>query len=203
MVRNTIQFSADAYAGVERRGVTRTRVDLAWGKLGVSGFEQICRVRDVSPRGIGVGARWLPLPGQRVSVGMRGLAPSLAVVVWRDLGRCGLAFRVEQDLRHVPAAPSGRRPKQPRASRFSLRLPAELRWEQGVVELELADISTGGLKLNGGPAPRVGERGVVRLEGLSHLVPGRIRWKRGGMTGFHFDRPLSRDDLFSLLCCRG
>lgn len=203
MAQHTITFPADAYTGVERRGVTRTRVDLAWGKIAVSGFEQVCRVRDISPRGFGVDARWLPLPGQRVSVGMRGLAPSLAVVVWRDLGRCGLVFRAEQDLRPVLAAPRGRRPKQPRASRFSLRLPAELRWEHGAAEFELTDISTGGLKLKGGPAPGVGERGVVRLDGLPHLVPGRIRWKRGEMTGFRFDRPLSRDDLFSLLCCRG
>lgn len=202
-MENTIIFPAEAYAGVERRAVTRTRVDLAWGKIGVSGFEQICRVRDISPRGIGIRARWLPLPGQRVSVGMRGLAPSLAVAVWRDLGRCGMVFRVEQDLRQVLAAPRGRRSKRPRAPRFSLELRAELRWEHGAAELELTDISAGGLKLKGEPAPRVGERGIVRLDGLPDLVPGQIRWKRDGMTGFRFDRSLSRDDLFSLLCCRG
>lgn len=78
---------------------------MSGGKLGASGFEQTCRVRDISPRGIGIVSRWLPQAGQRVSIGMSGLDPSPAVVIWRGNGRCGLAFLTEQDPGEVVSPP--------------------------------------------------------------------------------------------------
>lgn len=86
------------YRGPERRSVARARLKAAFGTLGVSGFVQVCNVRDLSPRGVGVGADWLPQPGQRVSIGLGGLDPAPAVVIWRKHRRCGLAFQSEQDL---------------------------------------------------------------------------------------------------------
>ena len=85
----------------DRRAVARTRMANAPGKINVSGVERLCDVRDLSPIGIGLQARDLPPPGQRIWVEVQGLAQSAAVVVWRDPGQCGLRFEVRQKLTAV------------------------------------------------------------------------------------------------------
>lgn len=186
----------------ERRGQTRARTILAYGKLRFSGFEQICQVRDISPRGISVEARRLPQPGQRVWIEMRGLAPAPAIVMWCEGKRGGLAFETEQDLGAIFAARDSGEAITPRSPRFSLKLPAELRWYDAAARLEVVDISMGGAKLSGRTTLDVGARGKLRLDGLPEEISGHIRWKEDDYLGFRFDHPMQRDDLFTMLSCR-
>lgn len=185
----------------ERRAVMRARPVRTDGTLIVSGIERTCRVRDVSPIGIGLGSLDLPWPGQRVWVEMRGLARSAAVVVWRDPVRCGLRFEEKQNMQPVTATLDDAA-KRPRAPRYLLDIRADLESGEGVSRFDVIDISMGGLKLDGAARLALGSRVTVRLDGLPDDLPGQIVWKRNDAAGCQFDRAVLGNDLFSLLCCR-
>jgi hypothetical protein len=121
------------------------------------------------------------------------------VVGWTDPGKCGPAFEDVQD----PDAIFASRAPEPGGPRFALELPAEVTFRIGTARFQTLDISAGGLKLRGVTDARVGSYGVVALQGLAEELCGYLAWKNGDIVGLHFERPMARDDLFNILCCRG
>lgn len=186
----------------DRRAVARIGLVRTDSTLVVSGAERTCRIRDISPIGIGLGSLDLPYPGQRVWVEMRGMARSAAVVVWRDPVRCGLRFEERQNMQPVTATLDDAAKKRPRAPRYSLGIRADLESSEGVSAFDVIDISMGGLKLGGASRLALGSRVTVKLDGLPDDLPGQIVWKRNDAAGCQFDRPVLGNDLFNFLCCR-
>jgi hypothetical protein len=198
-----IAFESDSWPTVERRTEPRSYTMLAHGKLTVSGNEQICGVCNISPQGMGVESRGLPQPGQRVRIEMRGLAPSPAVVIWRDPGKCGLAFEDEQNLDEVFWARGSRTQKKPRGPRFAFEVAAEVTFRVGISRFDTIDISADGLKLRGETHAQIGSYAVVRLDGYPDELSGYLAWKNDDLVGLHFERVLSREDLANILSyCR-
>ena len=185
----------------ERRAVARTPMGKTPGRIAASGLERLCHVRDLSPIGIGLEARDLPRPGQRVWVETDETARAPAVIVWRDPGRCGLRFERDQEL---PFSGEGTLPPatRQRMTRFLIHSPARIDGPEGSGQAEVVDISIGGVKLHGDIGIDAGSEAVVRIEGLNQPLAGRIQWQTGDIAGFRFDRPLASEDLFSFLCCR-
>jgi hypothetical protein len=185
---------------LERRRDERSGAIVACGKLIVSGAEQICRIREISPHGARIDARYMPQPGQRVWIEMRGLPRTPAVVVWRSTNGGGLHFEAEQDLHQMFEMRAGRMSHKYRGPRFELGAAATLQCGDRAVQMDVVDISTGGLKLRGAAPFEVDSYGAIRLEGLSDLFHGHVRWKTDDMLGFRFYGPMFRDDLFHILC---
>jgi hypothetical protein len=186
------------WTDVERASL-RSKAVHAYGKITASGVEHLCRVRDISARGIRIEARVLPQPGQRVLVEMRGLESCPAVLVWRAGNVGGFAFETAQEIMPIFDDRPSRALRQPRMPRFALNVPARLHCADGVAELETVDVSLGGLKLRGISDFDVGDYGIVTLDALPDALPGHIRWIRGGLHGFCFDRPMLSSDLHTVL----
>lgn len=189
------------WSEVERASL-RTQTVHAYGKMTASGIEHLCRLRDISAKGARVEAHFLPQPGQRVWLEMRGLEPCPAVLVWRHGSVGGFAFEMAQDITPIFDDRPSRSLRQPRMPRFSLGVPAQLHCPEGVAEMEAVDISMGGMKLRGMSDFDVGYYGIVTLDSLPDALPGHIRWMRGGLHGFCFDRPMLPADLHSVLTYR-
>lgn len=113
----------------------------------------------------------------------------------------GIGFR-DRPQRTQHAGIETRVGLKPRSPRFPLDLAVTLSTREGKAWLRAADISAGGIKLRGAIPIAVGGRGVIRLAGLLSDMPGRLRWKAGNLSGFQFDKPMSRSDLFHLLTRR-
>lgn len=203
-----------AYSGVDdsavllcpwpdvERASLRAQAAHAYAKMTVSGIEHLCRVRDISARGARIEARFLPQPGQRVLLEMRGLDPCPAVLVWRHGDVGGFSFEMAQDITPIFDGRPSRSLRRPRMPRFALGASARLHCAEGFAELEAIDISMGGLKLRGMTDFDVGHYGIVTLDSLPDALPGHIRWIRGGLHGFCFDRPMLPADLHSVLTFR-
>lgn len=192
-----------AWLTENRRSHLRSRTIYCHGKLKVSGAEQICQVRNISQSGISLDLRTPPQPGQRVEIEMRGMAPTPAIVAWREASCCGLAFEAEQDLDAIFAKRRELSGKQARGPRFALGMPASFAAREGAWPIEILDISVGGLKMRGNVAADVGSHGVVRMGAAAEDIYGLVCWKRGDAAGLRFDQTIAREDLFNILSAHG
>ncbi len=183
----------------DRRIQARAQTILAYGKLVVSNVEHICKVRDISARGMRIQANDIPEIGTPVSIEMRGLPPSSAIIVWRKGDAAGMAFQSEQDMQRIFESRRGDASNKPRGPRFSVRMLATLDSPEGNARLEVVDISMGGLKLAGTTDLPVGSHGRIQLAGLEEGLAGHIRWKQGDALGFRFNRPMLGNDLLHIL----
>lgn len=147
--------------------------------------DELCRIRNISTRGmmLETGA---PLDtDQRVRVELRNLQAVKGRIVWIKDGRAGLQFDAPVGTDLLRARVGRRGAPRPRAPRVSTECPVLVRIEGRVSRAILLDLSSSGGKLAIAQRLAPGDQLMVTLPGLP---PKRaaVRWAREGQAGMAF-----------------
>ncbi|HEY6916834.1 MAG TPA: PilZ domain-containing protein [Allosphingosinicella sp.] len=179
----------------ERRADPRVLPFLPVAKLIVEGYEQLCRVRNLSAGGLMAEVVSLPPAGAEVAIEFDSARQVAGEVAWVRGSNIGVKFDSSVDLRAIF---SGERPHigyRPRPPRLDMQCQATVRVDGVYHKVAVQDVSTGGMKvaLRLGKS-KLGRKAVVAVESLDP-VRGTIRWSKGGMTGIAFERPIAFEEL--------
>lgn len=180
----------DISAQMENRQAPRHEVAIA-GVLEVASAEFPCTIRSLSPSGMMVEAEQVSLCiGQQIVVTPDGGAPLFGIVRWFRGQSFGAQFPTPLPLDLVRRAsnvvPIGMRA---RAGRARVRLPATARFGVVTREIEVLNVSVGGLMLKS-PLPFPSAQGL--MIDFPDMLPlgGHVRWGMNGMNGLMFTRLL-------------
>jgi hypothetical protein len=178
----------------ERRGDDRIDGTLRVAKLtDATGDQQLIKVKNLSAGGLMAIAARPPEVGMPVDVEMSAQKiPSS--VVWTRGEMIGLKFDSDVDLGELLA---GRKPRvgfRHRPPRLDMRCKASVRVGKVYYQVELHDISLGGVKVEPIEEYCVGKKVIVVIESFGP-VKGEVRWYRDRRAGIVFDQPLDFDQL--------
>lgn len=178
----------------ERRSDERLNGTLRVGKLTTaSGEQQLVKIKNLSAGGLMAIASKAPTVGEAVDVEL-SLQKIPAVVVWIRGDVVGLRFDQNVDLGELLA---GRKPRlgfRNRPPRLDIRCKASVRVGKVYYQVEVHDISLGGIKVEPIEEYCVGKKVIVVIESLGP-VKGEVRWYRDRRAGIVFDKPLDFDEL--------
>jgi hypothetical protein len=196
-----MQSGADAAAifGREPRIVTTLLV----GKLLCRGtVEHLCRVRNISTRGMMIETHHTPGYGNWVTVELRSGDRLQGSVVWSSEGRAGVEFAAPIDVDHILAqaklAPEKLGANAPRAPRFEVTCPARISIFGRHIDVTLENISQSGARLRLPRPPRPDTEVILSVAGL----PSRrctTRWVNEDVAGFVFLEVIPYHDLAAWL----
>jgi hypothetical protein len=181
---------------VDRRAARRHATVLLVGQVRHRGTAGVCLVHDISPDGIMARFTEVPVVGEEVEIGVRGLAPARASVRWVRGYKAGLAFAERQDLSGVVGRTDGR---VPRAPRFDVAVATLLLAGGERQVVELLDISPGGAKLIADTPLTPGAPVKLVLPGSADTAPATVCWTRGERSGLRFAIPLDMGTLARII----
>jgi hypothetical protein len=178
----------------ERRGDERLDGTLRVAKLtGPDGYQQLIKVKNLSAGGLLAIVVRPPDVGAVVDIEMSAQKiPSS--IVWIRGDMVGVKFDQNVDLGELLA---GRKPRvgfRHRPPRLDMRCKASVRVGKVYYQVELHDISLGGVKVEPIEEYCVGKKVIVVIESLGP-VKGEVRWYRDRRAGIVFDQPLDFDQL--------
>lgn len=182
----------------ERRADARQIAVLRVAKLITERGEQLCRIRNISARGVMAevqGAWWT---GEPAAVQLKSGGQVPGRVVWVENGRIGVAFDHEVDPQDILAADAG----QPqRLLRVAVSAEASLCLGGAFHMVHVEDISLGGIRIALDGPDIVDRKVFVTLDGFP-TIGGVIRWQSEGYAGIAFDELLELDALAYWLASR-
>jgi hypothetical protein len=178
----------------ERRGDERIDGTLRVAKLtAASGDQQLIKVKNLSAGGLMAIAARPPEVGTPVDIEMSAQKiPSS--IVWTRGDMVGVKFDQDMDLGELLA---GRKPRvgfRQRPPRLDMRAKASVRVGKVYYQVEVHDISLGGIKVEPIEEYCVGKKVIVVIESFGP-VKGEVRWYRDRRAGIVFDQPLEFDEL--------
>jgi hypothetical protein len=179
---------------IERRGDARIEGTLRVAKLTTAaGDQQLIKVKNLSAGGLMAIAARPPEVGTSVDLEMSAQKiPSS--IVWTRGETFGLKFDQDVDLGELLA---GRKPRvgfRHRPPRLDMRAKASVRVGKVYYQVDVHDISLGGIKVEPIEEYCVGKKVIVVIESFGP-VKGEVRWYRDRRAGIVFDRPLDFDQL--------
>lgn len=188
----TISLSNSTPASSERRTGQRYMSLLQAGKIITDTIQELCLIRNLSSRGV-MADIFAPIEeGTSLQIEFKAGVRVNGVVRWIEDGRAGIEFEDDIDI-HALLAPSTAR-MTPRAPRLSIDGTATIKLRDEHVQVQVIDISQGGLKVDFRPELDVGEDIVVEIEGLP-VRAGVVRWIRDGYAGISFNRVMPLDQV--------
>lgn len=157
-----------------------------------NGSTQAVSLLDLSYDGCGITTPIPLVPGDpvRLSIARRGVID--AEVRWYSDGKAGLVFKPESSA----VADSDRTPRDTQRTPLSAQVAIK-RAGRRSYGVPIADASPNGFKFEYVDRPEIGERVMVKLEGL-HPLEATIRWIEGHNAGAKFDKPI-HPAVFDLL----
>lgn len=176
----------------------RQRTLFVVGKLTGAGREHVCRVRNISDRGVGIEHDAPIAKDDCVTIELRGLPESLAVVRWVDAGMAGLEFAQPIAFQQIQPGTNNQVLRSPR---FAMDRRVTVRIDDVRIDVGVHDIALGGLKVAAGNL-EVGNAATIGLRGHEMLMNGRICWTSSATSGVQFNRPLATQDLIAILRAR-
>ena len=180
----------------DRRGDDRIDSTLRVAKLTTSdGYQQLIKVKNMSAGGLMAIIMRPPEVGAAVDVEMSAQKIP-ASVVWTRGDMVGLKYDDDVDLGELLA---GRKPRvgfRHRPPRLDMRCKASVRVGKVYYQVEVHDISLGGIKVEPIEEYCVGKKVIVVIESFGP-VKGEVRWYRDRRAGIVFDKPLDFDELSS------
>lgn len=179
----------------ERRRHARSMRVMRVARLAALDTEGLGMVRDVSPGGMMIDAKFDLDIGQPVSIALLDDQELTGTVAWKDGSMLGIQFAEEIPVDEILAKPSvksdGKRARHPR---FAVQKDIELKLDTTMVHAVLQDISQRGAKLKCIGRLKVHSNLLLRAEG-QRPVGGTIQWRAGDLIGVEFHRLLSVDEL--------
>lgn len=193
----TMKSVRQAPSLLERREAHRIHTVCRFAKVAGLGDEGLCRVCNISDRGMMFKSRRRPNPGERLSISLSDNVTLEVVVVWSDAEHVGVCFTEPVDSTALLCALAT---EQRSPSYRSLRLAVEGRAlafdEGGVHPVKIRNISRHGVgvehanRLRRGTAIKlVFESGVERR--------GVVRWADQEQAGLFLIEPFTPDEIAS------
>lgn len=161
----------------------------------VSDYSQtLARVRSLSAGGVAAEAA-IDLPvGAEVQIEFNSVHRVRGRIVWTRAEAIGIKFDESVDVRALLANRPNRDGYHPRPPRLEINCGATIKIAGYYHQVEVRDISLGGIKAELRDPDVVGHPAVVTIESLGSLK-GTVRWFRDGQAGILFDKPLRFEDL--------
>lgn len=179
-------MKAEPVARHERRLV---RMDAVVGRKG--GITSPVVVLDLSYEGCGIETPVELEAGEPVQLSVVGRGVIRTHVRWCKDGKAGLIFDPDEVERK----------QSPRLSRTSVSADVSLRrLGQNNYRVRVNDLSPEGCRVELVEMPRVGERMLIKLDGLE-VLDSRVCWVHGFVAGLRFERPI-HPAVFDLLVQR-
>ena len=179
-------MQAELVARNDRRPV---RMDAIARRKG--GITSAVVVLDMSYEGCGIETEVELRPGEPVKLSVPGRGEINTHVRWYKDFRAGLIFDPDE---------SEKKP-YPRGNRTSVSAEVSLRrLGQNNYRVRVNDLSREGCKVELVEMPRVGERMLIKLEGLE-VLDSEVCWVHGFVAGLRFERPI-HPAVFDLLVQR-
>lgn len=192
----TVSLSTMVPRPTERRGAERIDGTLRVAKLtGPDGYQQLIKVKNLSAGGLMAIIVRPPEIGAAVDVELSSQKIP-ASIVWIRGDMVGLKFDQDVDLGELLA---GRKPRvgfRQRPPRLDMRCKASVRVGKVYYQVEVHDISLGGIKVEPIEEYCVGKKVIVVIESFGP-AKGEVRWYRDRRAGIVFDKPLDFDELSS------
>lgn len=192
----------DISTEADRRGAQRFMSILRVGKLVSGKSQELCLIRNISEGGLMAHVYAQHQIGDKVEVELRSDERLSGEVVWVREGHVGVRFdgaiEVSDILTHR-LAPGGRKSRAPR---IEVQGRARIRIGEAVHNVDIRDLSQGGIKVALDETLRTGEDAIITIEDM-HPVKGIVRWSRDGMAGLSFIRRIPFDELIRWLDSHG
>ncbi len=190
----TVSLSTQVPRPAERRGDERVSALLRAGKLvDARGDEQPIKVKNLSAGGLMAIAARPPMIGDSVQVEVSAQKIP-ATVVWTRDDLVGLKFDQDVDLGELLAGRKPRHGFRARPPRLEIPCKAAVRVGKVYYNVDVHDISLGGIKVEPIEEYCVGKKVVVVIESL-RPIKGEVRWFVDRRAGIIFDQPLDFDEL--------
>ena len=175
-------------------GTTASNSLLRVAKLtGADGYQQLIKVKNMSAGGLLAIVVRPPAVGTAVHVELSAQRIP-ASVVWTRGELVGFKFEEHIDLGELLAGRKQRVGFRQRPPRLDMRCKASVRVGKVYYEVDIHDISLGGMKVEPIEEYCVGKKVVVVVESFGP-VKGEVRWYRDRRAGIVFDKPLDFDQL--------
>jgi hypothetical protein len=178
----------------ERRTDERLLAILPVVKLVTPGGAVLCRIKNISAGGIAAEVTGPVASDTAVEIEFSSDRRIPGTVVWTREGSAGIKFDAEIDLRQLLAARKPREGYRARPPRLEVSCPATVRLGGMFHQVEIRDISLGGLKVAINDWSCVGKPVTIAIDSLTP-VKGRVRWYKAGQAGIVFDQPLRFEEL--------
>lgn len=177
----------------ERRADDRLIPLLKLAKVSSDSGERLMRVRNISAGGVMGEVSECPAVGEPVSLELSSQKiPS--TVIWIRDGLVGLKFDQDVDLGELLAGRKPRHGFRPRPPRLNVECKASVRVGKVYYQVDVHDISLGGMKVAPIEEYCVGRPVTVVVESLKP-IKGEIRWFSERHAGIVFDKPLEFEEL--------
>jgi hypothetical protein len=179
---------------VERRSDARTYAVFRVAKLLIDGEEMLCRIKNISARGIMAETLSPPEVQQPISVELRDGERLEGQVAWTSKRAFGVTFADRIDIARVLTKDVSEEGRSARPARVKAHCSVNVRIGAVYKYAEIEDISQNGCRLKFGEVVPQGQEMVLRVEGLP-AIKGVVRWCRDGETGIAFNEAISYNDL--------
>ena len=190
----TFSLTTDVPRPAERRFDERLIPLLKVAKvISESGAERLIRVRNISAGGVMAEIADPPSVGEHVAVELSSQKiPS--TVTWIRDGLVGMKFDQTVDLGELLAGRKPRHGFRPRPPRLNVECKASVRLGKVYYNVDVHDISLGGMKVAPIEEYCVGREVTVVVESLKP-IKGEVRWYSDRLAGIVFHKPLDFNEL--------
>jgi hypothetical protein len=179
------------------------RTVFAIGKLTKGTRDHVCRVRNISDGGVGIQHDAGLEVGDEVTIEMRGLDPSPAIVRWVEELRAGLAFLTPVSVEAVSEDVGRADGRILRSPRFAVAQDALLEVEDRQIAARVVDLALGGMRIEAPCDDLAGKPATIIMTRAERTLKGRICWTSGTAAGIRFAVPLASQDLAALVADEG
>jgi hypothetical protein len=197
----TTEFSLSAAVPrpVERRADNHLPSIMPAAKLVANGVASLCRIRNISAGGLSAEVALSHAVGSHVTIELDSRRQVSGKVVWVRQGLLGVKFDASVDLRSLFSKERGSAAGRP--PRVEVGCAATIRMGRLYHQVEVQDVSLGGIKIALDDPDCVGRDVTVTIESL-RPAQGRICWHKDGLAGIVFDAPYSFEELGEWLAKR-
>ena len=190
----TFSLSSEVPRPSDQRADDRHLALLPPARLITPGWQDLCRIRNISAGGLMAEVATSRPAGGPVVVEVNSGQRIPGTVLWTRETSVGVKFDCDADLRELLANRPARAGFRARASRLDVTCEATLGCDGRYWRVPVRDISLGGMKAELDGRELVGRRISILVENL-RPVAGTLRWTEGGFSGVVFTQPLLFDEL--------
>ena len=184
---------------VERRADNHLPSIMPAAKLVADGVASLCRIRNISAGGLSAEVALSHAVGSAVTIELDSHRRVSGNVVWVRQGLLGVKFDATVDLRSLFS--KERDPGSSRPPRIEVGCLATIRLGKLYHQVQVQDVSLGGMKVALDDPDCVGREVTVTIESL-RPANGRICWHKDGHAGIVFDTAYSFEELGEWLAKR-
>jgi len=194
----TFSLSTEVPRPPERRTDERHLALLPPARLIAPGWQDLCRIRNISAGGLMAEIATSRPAGDPVVVEINSNQRIPGKVLWTRETSVGIKFDKDADLREILAGRLPRAGFRARPSRLEVSCEATIGMGGRYWRVPVYDISLGGMKVELDGRELLDQRVSVLVDNLRPIT-GTVRWTESGQSGLAFSQPLPFDELATWL----